>query len=258
MWQWVRNVWETVKAWPGVEFTVMERWVIRTVVIIVAVLIMAAAKDVLAGSAGVKRPKLDDMPDIQLCVYRADMTGVVAHFWNQGERDWKKIYAKVTWPEDATKFERAAIQEYMKWAAETFIPEYIDKRVADGKPVSTLMENDVAKEAYAVCKYAIDNGHFQKETETGTGVGFVKTASGKPMQEANEVKRMERANAALYIAGAKLEGKTSEQLIDELNMLQAQGSVSEGRYAEIVELINSAYDHKGSSWDWFLEAMGVK
>jgi hypothetical protein len=258
---WGRNmIW-----WPGTDFTRFQ----RVMVILMTVMVLMVL-GMLTASAGSAQPpdrrKLDSMPDIELCSYRASMVELMARYWNLGKRDWKEIYAMMAWHGDETEFEKALVEDTVKQAFEYFIPEYIAGREKAGKPASTLITYQVGEEYYEKCKYAIENAHKDTSGESmqkmgSEGAGWLlwhKTASGQPMQETNSAENFQRASDALYAAFSKSKGKTIEQLIHDLEVTVREYDVDPRRYAWIVEYINRVYADKGDPWQWYLREIGAK
>ena len=245
--KWLQKLWEDMIVWPGMEFSKFERIFILGLLLLVAAVVSTT---VHAGSTPQTRRHLDDLQDIELCAYRAGMTEISARYWNLGKRNWQEIYSMIAWHGDETEFEKASVKEYVQWSFEYFIPTYIDKRVKEGKPASTLITFQVSDAAYEECKYAVEHAH--DKTTSGTGVGLVKTASGQPMQETNKIERFQRASDALYTARAKIAGTTASDLLLMLTNARMEQDLDQKRYDWIVEYIRSAYEDEGDPWQWFL------
>lgn len=243
--KWLKDLWDDVTRG-------YEPWdKVGAVIVLVVVLMFAlSATSVFAGSAKPPRQHLDGKQDIELCVYRAQMTELVARYWNLGKRDEKEIIAMLAWNGDETEFERVAVKEYITWAMTYFIPDYIARRLAAGKPASTLITYQVGEEAYEVCKYAIEHSHDKTTMH--------KTASGQPMQNTNAMENFQRASDALYTAYGKAKGKTAEQLVAELAVSNEEFEIDARRYAWILEYIHSAYADSGDPWAWFIRQFEAK
>lgn len=197
------------------------------------------------------RPHLDNYTDVELCTYRAQMTEIVARYWNIGKRDEKEIAAMLAWHGDETDFEKKEVVEYIRWAMKDFIPKYIAQRIAAGKPASTLITYQVAEDAYQWCVTEVTSQGKFKNMGTGTGVGSFVKVQGEAMHGSSMEEKYQRMSDALFTAYSKQRGTSMAKMIEFAN----DSSMSAVRYQWVMEYINSAYKDEGDPWQWFIRQL---
>lgn len=217
---------------------------IAAVVILAALVFVTVAHAGSAPTAGKQREHLDNYTDVELCGYRAQMTEIVARYWNIGKRDDKEISAMLAWHGDETAFEKTEVVEYIRWAMNDFIPQYIKQRLSEGKPASTLITYQVAEDAYQWCVSKVTNEGGVKK------MGFV-VVQGEAMHGSSMEEMYQRVNDALYTAYSKQRGTSMAKMIEFAN----DSNMDAKRYQWVMEYISSAYNDEGSPWQWFIRQL---